>query len=122
MLSSDSDVVERIENLLPHGSGVNGKYYMYGTEMFPPDDDYMITVSNVFEEIVDDMYGQSYIFNAVYTYNTMENSLTFEYIELSTPNFDIKEYLEKLFCNVAKEYNKLYCNVEDNQKQENYGE
>jgi len=23
---------------------------------------------------------------------------------------------------VAKEYNKLYCNVEDNQKQENYGE
>jgi len=108
MLSSDSDVVERIENLLPHGSGVNGKYYMYGTEMFPPDDDYMITVSNVFEEIVDDMYGQSYIFNAVYTYNTMENSLTFEYIELSTPNFDIKEYLEKLFCNVAKEYNKLY--------------
>jgi len=123
MLSSDSDVVERIENLLPHGSGINGRYYMHGMAMLPPDDDYyIINLSNTFEEIENDRYERSHLFGVVYTYDTKRDKLIFEYISTNSLDWNIEDYLEELFSEVAKEYNKLYCNVEDNQKQENYGE
>jgi len=108
------NILKRLKNLLPQGSGINGEYEFDTMNLFPPEeDDMLVFVSNSLENNP---------FCAIFTYRTKEDSLSLDCVSSMTLRPKVCNHLEELFSEVAKEYNKLYCNVEDNQKQENYGE
>ncbi len=97
-------LINRLLNVLPQGGGIHNGYIMNFLRLLPPEEeDYLLSIGNFFEE-----NGIVCAFDVLYTYNVKKDTLAFEHLRSDTLRADQRNYLEELFIEVAKKYNKLY--------------